>query len=278
MLARVSRGRLAYLSYPVRCRPRFGHGSSCHPELYAIINRGRQRYADRLRQFLAYEREFAAISGDAPDAEPGDPYWRNGWLPSIDAMALYSFVAEGRAQRYVEIGSGNSTRFARRAIRERGCCTTITSIDPRPRVEVDALCDRVIRAPLEDVSLAEFESLEAGDIVFFDGSHVALMNSDVVVMFLEVLPRLRPGVLVQLHDIWLPRDYPDRWAYRYYSEQYLLACGLLSRGSVYEVVLPNRFIVDDGELPRILDPLWALPGLRGTESAGGSFWIRIAEP
>src|ERR1700733_3021445 len=95
--------------------------------------------------------------------------------------------------RYMEIGSGYSTRFARHAIQTVGLSTVIASLDPKPRAGIDALCDTVIRRRLEEADLAVFDQLEAGDILFFDGTHRALTNSDVTVFFLELLPRLKPG-------------------------------------------------------------------------------------
>src|SRR5262245_52540208 len=108
----------------------------------------------------------------------------------------------------LSIGSGHSTKFARRAVVDYGLPTQITSIDPHPRAEIDALCHRTIRKPLEETDLNVFDELEPGDVVFFDGSHQYFMNSDVTVFFLDVPPRLKPGTLVQVHDNTLPYDYP----------------------------------------------------------------------
>ena len=106
--------------------------------------------------------------------------------------------------------------------------TRIVSIDPQPRAEVDELCDRVLRVPLEAADLSVFDELSDGDVLFFDGSHRTFMNSDATVFFLEVLPRLADGVLVGVHDVFLPYDYPRDFADRYYSEQYLLAAHLIA--------------------------------------------------
>jgi hypothetical protein len=102
------------------------------------------------------------------------------------------------------------------------------------------------------------------------------MNSDVTVVFLDIVPRLRPGVLVHFHDVFLPYDYPPRWGKRYYSEQYVLAARLLARELGVEVLLPNAFISRDPELSRVLDPLWEHPNMRGVNRNGASLWMRIA--
>jgi hypothetical protein len=116
--------------------------------------------------------------------------------------------------------------------------TKIVSIDPSPRVEIDRLCDRVIRRRFEDCALSELPKLEPGDVLFVDNSHRAFQNSDVTVFFLELLPSLPAGVTVGLHDIYLPSDYPPEWSRRYYSEQYLLAAWLLANPESPEILWP----------------------------------------
>jgi hypothetical protein len=110
------------------------------------------------------------------------------WFIELDAVALYGFIATRKPRRYVEIGSGTSTKFARRAVTDHSPRTEIISIDPDPRSEIDALCDDVMRMPLEDVPADFFAGLCADDILFFDGSHRAFQNSDVTVFFCGRLP------------------------------------------------------------------------------------------
>ena len=130
------------------------------------------------------------------------------------------------------------------------------------------------RARLEDLPAGEVaNAVGAGDILFYDGSHRAFENSDVTVFFLEVLPQLPAGVLVHVHDICLPYDYPPGWEGRWYSEQYLLAAWLLGGGARVRVVLPNAFVSHDPELSRLLDPLWSRPSLAVVERHGSSFWL-----
>ena len=119
-----------------------------------------------------------------------------------------------------------------------------------------------------------FDDLAAGDIVFFDGSHRVFTNSDVTVFFLEVLPRLAPGVLVQVHDIYLPDDYPPALRERYYSEQYLLAAYLLGARGRVEIMLPNAFVTRDAELSTMVERQWDTEALRSLERHGASFWFR----
>jgi hypothetical protein len=139
---------------------------------------------------------------------------------------------------------------------------------------VDGLCDRIVRQPLEDADLSVFEELEPGDMLFVDGSHRALQNSDATVVFLEILPELEPDIWVGFHDIFLPDDYPDDLADDYYSEQYLLAAYLLAGGGKLDVLLPATFVTREPELAAVLDPLWRDPAMEGVETHGVSFWIR----
>jgi hypothetical protein len=276
-LSAVGLRRPIFVDHPVRPEPRFGHGRPVHPEISALLEDGRDRYATRLKGFLAHGDRLAAIP--LRDRKEGSaPYWDNGWLPPLDALGLYGWLAEANPRRYLEIGSGNSTKFVRRAITDHGLRTQVTSIDPVPRAHVDALCDTTIRSPLEQADLAVFANLEAGDIVFFDGSHRVFMGSDVTVFFFEVLPRLAPGVVVHIHDIMLPGDYPPRWRWRYYSEQYLLAAFLLASPGRYDVELPNAFIDGDPDLRAPVEALWRQIGLaRAQEYEPASFWMRISE-
>ncbi|GIH25182.1 hypothetical protein Aph01nite_34920 [Acrocarpospora phusangensis] len=265
--------RPIFIDHPVHPEPRYGHGKPDHPELLALVERNRSRYADHLTGFLDLADSLAEIPvRDRPAGTT--PYWDNGWLPPLDALGLYGLLARTDPRRYVEIGSGNSTKFARRAIQDHGLRTHITSIDPAPRAHIDALCDVTVRSPLEHADLGIFADLEPGDIVFLDGSHRVLMGSDVTVFFFEVLPLLPPGVLVHLHDIMLPSDYPPEWRWRHYSEQYLLAAFLLGDRTRYDVELPNAFIHGDPELSALVRPLWERLSLAQTYFPA-SFWFRL---
>jgi hypothetical protein len=175
----------------------------------------------------------------------------------------------------VEVGSGNSTKVAAMAKKHFGLEMQITSVDPMPRAEIDQLSDRILRQPFETVDTELFTSLEAGDVLFIDNSHRMLPNSDVTVFFMEVLPRLKPGVVVHIHDIYLPYDYPQFMCDRAYSEQYPLAVWLLANPDRTKVLMPNFFVSEDRELASILNELWNADALQGVERHGGSFWIEM---
>jgi hypothetical protein len=267
-------GTVIVLEYPVESRTRWSQARP-HLPLYDIINRQRSTYERHLRSFLSLTDDLAKIPERPPvDAPSVEPFWLNEWIPALDGVALYSFIALNKPKHYVEVGSGNSTKFARRAIIDHKLSTKIISIDPCPRADVDGICDRNIREAVENVGLETFDVLEANDILYIDSSHRVFMNSDVTALFLDVIPRLRAGVLVEIHDVTLPYDYPESWIRRRYSEQYLLAVYLLANADRCDIVLPGTFVSDDPELKGVLAPLWAMKPLKNAETHGCSFWLR----
>ncbi len=261
-----------FLDYAPRPLPRWGYGKPPHPQIYEMFARDRDSYAKLLREFLNYTAYLLAIPLRQPK-QSEQPSWINKWLDGFDTFALYGLVASRKPASYVEMGSGYSTKLVRRAIRDHSLPTRLVSVDPRPRAEVDRLCDEVIRQRLEDTNISRFEQLEAGDILFFDGSHRVFMNSDVTVFFLEVLPRLKPGVLVHIHDIELPYDYLPERAHWYYPEQYMLATSLLAGHRNFRVLLPNAYLSREQDMLGLINPLWLQ--LPGVAFRGSSFWLEI---
>jgi hypothetical protein len=263
------------VDYPPKQTPRYNYGETPHADIFDLLIKHKCKYRDVLRKFLHHSNEFCAIAKRESDVQvPSDPCWINGYLPGLDSVALYGLLSDLNPAKYIEIGSGHSTRFARKAISNGNLKTQIISIDPQPRADIESLCDHITRRPLEEVDLSLFDGLEPGDIVFFDGSHRVFTNSDVTVFFLEVLPKLTSGVYIQIHDIFLPWDYSPDVVGHSYSEQYMLAVLLLFGAEKFEVVLPNMFISRDRTLASVLDPLWQHPSMAGIEPHGGSFWMR----
>jgi len=261
------------LDYPVKPEPRFGHGKPPHPQIVDALESYRERFEAFGQNILQNLSRFESIHRSGTGSE-NEPRWINEFLPVLDAAALYTIIQQLTPSTYLEIGSGESTRFARRSIRDSKLSTQVISIDPEPRRNIESICDDVLRTPLEETSLEVFKALRADDIVFFDGSHRIFTGSDVTVFFLEVLPILPSGVYVQIHDVYLPYDYPPELNSRYYTEQYLLAVQLLAADPGFDVVLSNSFVTRDDSLYRMLDPLWSLPQLQGAEFHGESFWLR----
>lgn len=264
-----------FLEYKVDFAPRYGHGKPPHAQLYQVIDQYRSDYRSFLEGMLVQKERIQTIRPCGVETDPSLPCWNNGFLPGLDIATLYYLLPYAKPKRYVEVGSGNSTKVAAKSIKDFDLQTEITSIDPQPRVEMDDLADHVIRKAFEDIDLSMLTDLEANDILFIDNSHRVLPNSDATVFFLEILPKLAPGVIVHIHDIYLPYDYPQFMCDRFYSEQYLLAAFLLANSSKYKPLLPNYFISEDPELSKVIAPLWQHPNLKGVEKHGGSFWLRI---
>jgi hypothetical protein len=123
---------------------------------------------------------------------------------------------------------------------------------------------------VEDVGVETFEQLQARDVLFIDSSHVVRIGGDVTYLFLEVLPRLQPGVVIHVHDIFFPGDYPRDWVveqFRFWSEQYLLQA-FLAFNSAFEVLLCN------GYLQSKYAPVLRATFARSPWWGGGSFWMR----
>jgi hypothetical protein len=109
-----------------------------------------------------------------------------------------------------------------------------------------------------------------------DGSHRCFMNSDVTVFFLEVLPLLRPGVILHIHDIVLPFDYPESFKEWYWNEQYVLAAYLLGMRDSVRILMPSQYVSSTPELRECLKPqLLPNVGTGGTWFEGGSFWFTL---
>lgn len=264
-----------FLEYKSHFKPRYGHGKPPHSDLYALINSRRDAYKELLNKALEYKEAIWSIKDTKDERDFLKPAWNNGFLPGLDMIGIYTMISEFKPGKYVEIGSGNSTKIAYKAIKEQNTHTEIISIDPQPRAEIDRISDKIIRKPLENIDFDTIFDLEAHDILFVDNSHRILPNSDSMVFFLEILPKLKKGVIVHIHDIYLPYDYPQFMCDRFYSEQYGLAIFLLANPAKYEPLLPNYFIFQDKELSSQIEPVWNHPHLNGVERHGGSFWLRV---
>ncbi|MCU1345204.1 MAG: hypothetical protein JWL70_1470 [Acidimicrobiia bacterium] len=265
------------LDYPVHPRPRWGYGQPWHARITELLAAQTDRYRRELAMIASYLPRFQEIDADYI-GNPHQPFWRNNWLPGLDGAALYAFAASRRPQTYVEVGSGNSTKFVRRAISDLLLPTRIVSIDPAPRAECDELCDEIIRSPLEEADLSLFQRLQPGDMVFVDNSHRALQNSDATVFFLDVLPQLPPGLLVGIHDISWPQDYRPEWVDRFYSEQYLLGAWLLGGAAGCDIVLPSAYATLVDDLIDIVNPIWEPERFHQVERWGEAFWLETRMP
>lgn len=245
---------VAVLEYEMQPAARYGWGCPPHSRLLDIFRSREAESEGTIEAITSVGDDLFSIPGGRDSS--GGLSWDNDWWGGLDAMVLYTALRDRNPERYVEVGSGYSTRFARRAVSDHSLRTQIISLDPQPRTTVDDLCDTVIRSPLEQADLSVFSRLGPGDVVVMDGSHTAFMNSDAVVFFLDVLPSLAPGVLVGIDDIFLPWDYPPSWTGRWYGEQYLLASMLLSHEHGWSLRFPAWYLTQESANQRRFESLW----------------------
>ncbi|MEA5533098.1 class I SAM-dependent methyltransferase [Crocosphaera sp. XPORK-15E] len=253
---------------------RWGYTKPIHPGLSEICQKNFDKHCETLQKLASFKPFFEKINTYFDHENLGEPGWFKTAINAFDAALIYYFVADKKPKIYLEIGSGPSTLFAARAIKDNNLETSIISIDPEPRAEVDALCNRVIRAGLETCDLSIFSQLEAGDIVFLDGSHRSFMNSDVTVFMMDVLPILKPGIIIGIHDIFLPYDYPDTFKSWYWNEQYMLGVYLLAAAHRIEVLMPAMYMSFRPELESAFSAIledWTED--KSVWLGGGSFWF-----
>lgn len=194
-------------------------------------------YNDELRQFPQHEKDRLTY------------FYNNSFFESGDAEYWYNIVRTFKPRRIFEIGSGNSTLLAAAAIRKnaeedpsREC--THVCIEPYENGWLEQLGIAVVREKVEDLDPAFFRELEANDILFIDSSHMIRPQGDVLFEYLQVLPTLAPGVIVHVHDIFTPRDYPEHWILddvRFWNEQYLLEA-FLTHNDDWEILGALNFL------------------------------------
>ncbi len=173
------------------CR-RYGGIVPQHARMESILAAQSREYEKRIKEFTSFMDQFLTIPLSSSFAiSPKEPVWNNDFFPAFDAISLFGLISTLKPHIYFEIGSGHSTRIAAKAKALNSPSTRIISIDPFPRTEIDELCDEVIRKPLEECDLSLFDQLSDNDILFFDGSHRVLQNSDTEVFFFDILPRLK---------------------------------------------------------------------------------------
>jgi predicted O-methyltransferase YrrM len=219
-------------------------------------------------------REFPVESTDE-----GEFFVKNGQFPPLDAWVLEGVLRHYRPRRMVEVGCGFSTLITARVNRdELSEEMNLVCIDPYPKPFLAAGnvggIDEIRPEKVEDAPLDLFEQLDENDVLFIDTSHTVKTGGDVTWLFHEVLPRLRPGVLVHIHDIFLPHDYPEPWVMEGWgwNEMYLVRSFLLFN-SAFEIVWATAYMLTHHR-DRVVE---AFPDYPGHGSmAGASMWIRRA--
>jgi hypothetical protein len=198
---------------------------------YAPIETLFEANAESFAEWLSRAESYQAAFLDIGAAAPPEPRWRQDWFPRLDAAMAYVITRVEKPVRIVEIGSGHSTRFFARAVRDGDLSTEIIAIDPAPRADLDGLSSvRLHRMLLQDAPEAVFATLAPGDILSIDSSHILMPGSDVDYLLNRILPILPTGIIVHIHDMFLPDGYPADWEWRGYNEQLGVAAILNSAG------------------------------------------------
>lgn len=195
----------------------------------------------QLLDSLVFARELEGI----PHGKVGalEFHFDNATFESGDAEYWYQLIRLMKPRRLFEIGSGNSTLMARRAIERNrvddpGYACTHVCIEPYEMPWLERTGVSVLRKRVEQVDLAYFSRLQDGDILFIDSSHVIRPQGDVLFEYLQLIPTLAKGVIVHVHDVFSPRNYPREWIeleVKFWNEQYLLEA-FLTHNESWEVI------------------------------------------
>lgn len=230
-----------------------------------------------LLEKLSYGAELLAFPMDR-QSETGFYYDNHVFGPG-DAEFLYNMIRYAKPKRIIEIGSGQSTLMARNAIAanrteavEYSC--RHVCIEPYEAAWLSELNVELIRTPVEQIDLAVFGELEKNDILFIDSSHMIRPQGDVLFEYLQILPILKSGVYVHIHDIRTPKDYQDGWLsreVRFWNEQYLVEA-FLSFNDQYHIIAALNFLKH--HYPRELSSSCPVFGQRADHWEPGSLWIR----
>ena len=233
--------------------------------LEALFREKHDTFQNWISKVDGYAADIAAIDAEFHDGARFDQYW----FPRLDAVMTYTMIRSLKPKRIIEVGSGHSTRFMVRAIKDGDLSCTLTAIDPAPRKEIAHLPINFIPTTVQRADEAIFASLEEGDMLCVDSSHILMPGTDVDMMLNRVLPSLPSGVIIFFHDIFLPEPYPAEWQWRGYNEQNAIG-GLLQGG--YEIVFSchyaARHMVSEIDKSVISD----LPLLNGAHECG--LWLK----
>jgi hypothetical protein len=255
-------GDIYYLSYPINSP---GEITRRPPSFsYASVERRILRDSSTYRKQLATltpimeSEQVRAIPVERQNDI--DPYLNNGYFSATDGKLGYAILADLKPRMVLEIGAGNSTKFFRKSISDFKLETRLVAVDPAPRADLTKVADEIITSSVIDLDLGAFNRLAPGDILSWDGSHLVTNGSDVTRLFLEVLPMLKPGVVVHVHDIMMPYEAYDPGV-----------AGLASVSYPEQYMLGNYLLWAEGA--RILLPVHYLFRMNIVARNGFSFWF-----
>jgi len=275
-LKAIIQNRVITLDYPWKAVPRYNQKQVLSSGISHLCESANKHVEELVEIMCA---DWSAFNTFPLTSKEGNSvYWQNGYLPGLDITSLFAMIKKRNPSKIVEIGSGHSTAVMRAAILHGGLRSKIICIDPSPRRQLKDMADEWLQIPLEELTdFNLFATLSAGDVVFFDGSHISLSNSDVTVFFLEIIPLLPTGVFICIHDVYLPYDYPLEMAKAGYNEQYFLAIMLTLGKDKFEVIFPAFFTyLNSSTQIKLNESLWGkIRHAPQIEKHGGSFWFKI---
>ena len=233
-------------------------------EQLSLLNK--LKFAEEFITELKYQQKYNQLSF----------HFNNGSFESGDAEFLYQIIRYFKPKNIIEVGSGNSTKIAIMAINKNlinnNHKTNHICIEPYEMPWLEKTSVNLVRDIVENVDINIFKKLTKDDLLFIDSSHIIKAQGDVLKLFLEILPLLKKGVIVHIHDIFSPRDYLDSWVLediKLWNEQYLLEA-LLSNSEKYEVVASLNLLKNDYfEKLKIVCPFLDL------DREPGSIYLRI---
>lgn len=177
-------------------------------------------------------------------------YFKNPYFGHGSGIILYSILRHFNPKRVIEVGSGFSSALMldvdEHFLNDR---IQFTFIEPYPERLLNLLSNsdkesqQIIDKPVQTVSKSIFEDLEGNDLLFIDSSHVVKIGSDVVHLITEILPLLKKGVIIHIHDIYWPFEYPENWILsgHAWNEAYLVKA-FLQFNSSFQILLFNSFL------------------------------------
>jgi hypothetical protein len=228
------------------------------------------RYAELIRTLSPYAAELVSYPADKSGDYWFDRKWYYQRYEDWDAVFLYSMIRHLKPRRIVEIGSGCSSWLISMASRKNEN-TECLFIEPYPSEELLRLKlnGKLLTKKIQEVDASVFTSLEPGDVMFVDSSHVLKTQSDLVHILNNLLPGVRSGVYIHFHDICTPFDYPAEILLEWrqsWNEQYALEA-ILCNSDDYEIVLPGYWLWKEHR-----DKI--RPLLPNGERRAVSFWVK----
>lgn len=256
------------------------------PSAMAGVRFDVDEFKRRLRELIQkYADEFSALPSYAEISLLG---FGPGYT-EFDAFLLYMMIRETKPRRYLEVGSGVSTYYCSLAAlrnSKEGHPLTIRCIEPYPFEKLKSIPGiEIVQSEVQDIEAEVFMRLEENDMLFIDSSHVLTIDGDIPFLFLEVLPRLRKGVLVHVHDVPFPYNIPypaEYWILgrhdasphwpAYWNEAMLLQA-FLAYNTAFEIEMSTPMIRHFDE-PFLAATVPGYKSVRQQPNTFSSIWIR----